>query len=60
MSTASAVGDTEKDGRPAKVFVGHPHPQTDSYIEVLVGRDGDDFVIFHVMELSDLFRHLLQ
>lgn len=47
-------------GEPTKVFVGHPHPQTDRYLEVIAAltRHGD-FRVFHVMELSDLYRDLL-
>lgn len=51
------------EGRPGevtRVFVGHPHPQTDRYIEVIAAQHGNDFVIFHVMPLSDLYRHLLR
>ena len=49
------------EGRPGevtRVFVGHPHPGTDRYIEVMVAQRGVDFVIFHAMPLSDLYRHL--
>ena len=47
-------------GETTRVFVGHPHPQTDRYIEVIATRRGEDFIIFHVMPLSDLYRHLLR
>lgn len=47
-------------GQTTRVFVGHPHPQTDDYIEVIVAQREADFVVFHVMPLSDLYRHLLQ
>ena len=48
-------------GEPTKVFVGHPHPQTDRYIEVIAAftRHGD-IRIFHVMELGDLYRDLVE
>ena len=49
-----------RPGEVTRVFVGHPHPQTDRYIEVLAAQRGDDFVVFHVMPLSDLYRHLLR
>ena len=43
------------------VYVGHPHAQTDRYIEVIVAaRPPRTLVVFHVMELSDLFRHLVK
>ncbi|WP_164860200.1 hypothetical protein [Rathayibacter iranicus] len=42
------------------VYVGHPHPQTDRYIEVIAAmRPPRTLTIFHVMELSELYRHLL-
>jgi hypothetical protein len=42
------------------VFVGHPHSQTDRYIEVLAATGPPrDLVIFHAMELSDAYRHLI-
>lgn len=56
---ASAVIEG-RQGEEARVFVGHPHPQTDRYIEMIVSQRGPDFVVFHVMPLSDLYRHLLQ
>lgn len=46
-------------GWTATVYVGHPHAQTDRYIEVIVAtRPPRDMTIFHVMPLSDLYRHL--
>lgn len=43
---AHAIADVPgRPGEATKVFVGHPHPQTDRYLEV--------------MELSDLYRDLL-
>ena len=43
------------------VYVGRPHPQTDRRIEVIAQiRDGRDITIFHVMEVSDLYRHLVK
>lgn len=47
-------------GETTRVFVGPPHPQTERYIEVLATQRGDDVVVFHVMPLSDLYRHLLR
>ena len=47
-------------GEVAVLYIGHPHPQTHRYIEViatLVPPRG--VVIFHVMDLSDTYRYLL-
>lgn len=61
MVNAEASAQIEgQPGEETRVFVGHPHPQTDRYIEVIVSQRGDDFVVFHVMPLSDLYRDLLQ
>lgn len=41
-------------------IVGHPHAQTDRYVEVIAAiRPPRDLVIFHSMPLTDLYRHLL-
>lgn len=60
---ANAEVSAEVEGRPGEVtvvYVGHPHGQTDGYLEVIAAhRPPRDVVIFHVMELTDLFRHLL-
>ncbi|WP_026373827.1 hypothetical protein [Agrococcus lahaulensis] len=53
------VDQRGRDARTVKVFVGHPHAQTDRYIEVIATMDGSDVVIFHAMPLSDIYRHLL-
>jgi hypothetical protein len=53
----------EEDSRGTDVtivFVGHPHPQTDRYIEVIATMRRPDIVVFHVMDLSDLYRHLIE
>lgn len=54
---------TDLAGRPGEVttvYVGHPHGQTDRYIEVIAAmRPPRTLTIFHVMPLSDLYRHLL-
>lgn len=47
-------------GQEARVFVGHPRSQTDRYIEVIAAKRGNVFRIFHVMPLSDLYRHLVR
>ncbi|MBW0254419.1 MULTISPECIES: hypothetical protein [unclassified Cellulomonas] len=58
-----AVGSEELEGRPGEttvVYVGRPHAQSDRYLEVIVAqRHPRTMVIFHVMELSDLYRHLV-
>ena len=58
-----AEADAELDGQSGEttvVYVGHPHGQTDRYLEVIAAhRPPRTIVIFHVMELSDLYRHLL-
>jgi hypothetical protein len=49
-----------RSGETTVVFVGHPHGQTERYIEVIVALTPPrDLVIFHVMQLSDLYRHLI-
>lgn len=59
----NAEGSEELEGKPGEttvVYVGHPHGQTDRYIEVIAAfRPPDMFTIFHVMPLSDLYRHLI-
>ncbi len=58
-----AEGQEDVSGRPGwltRVWVGHPHAQTDRYIEVIVAMKDDEFVIFHAMPLSDLYRHLIE
>ncbi|WP_336653526.1 MULTISPECIES: hypothetical protein [unclassified Leucobacter] len=58
-----AAVSAELDGEPGEttmVYVGHPHGQTDRYIEVIAAhRPPRTIVIFHSMPLSDLFRPLL-
>lgn len=53
----------ELDGEPGEVtmvYIGHPHGQTDRYIEVIAAhRPPRTVVIFHSMPLSDLYRYLL-
>lgn len=47
-------------GETTMVYVGHPHAQTDRYVEVIAAiRPPRDLVIFHSMPLTDLYRHLL-
>lgn len=58
---AHAAGQADIDGRPGwttRVWVGHPHAQTDRYIEVIAAARGSQFVIFHAMALTDAYRHL--
>ncbi|MGZ0069846.1 hypothetical protein [Microbacterium arborescens] len=58
-----AEASAEVDGEPGEVtmvYVGHPHGQTDRYIEVIAAhRPPRTIVIFHVMPLSDLYRDLI-
>ncbi len=47
-------------GEVTTVYVGHPHGQTDRYIEVIAAmRPPRPVTFFHGMLLSDLYRHLL-
>lgn len=50
-------------GRPEEetvVYVGHPHGQTERFIEVIAAhRPPRTIVIFHAMPLTDMFRHLI-
>lgn len=59
---ASPVGSETVAGRPGwttTVYVGLPHPQATRLIEVIAAtRPPRDMVIFHVMELSDIYAHL--
>lgn len=54
---------TNLKGRPGEttvLYIGHPHTQTDRYIEVIAAHHPNRTItIFHVMPLSDLYRHLL-
>lgn len=57
-----ASGAEEVAGHPGDVttmYVGRPHAQSDRYLEVGVAETPTDVVIFHAMELTDLYRHLL-
>lgn len=58
-----AEGTDELDGAAGEttvVYVGHPHGQTDRYIEVIAAlQPPRGLLIFHVMDLSDLYRHLV-
>ncbi|MFC4904911.1 hypothetical protein [Kocuria oceani] len=60
---AHAEVSAEVEGHPGEVtvvYVGHPHGQTERYLEVIaVHRPPRDLVIFHAMELTDLYRYLL-
>jgi hypothetical protein len=56
-------GKEEIEGYPNEtttVYVGHPHGQTDRYIEVIVATwPPNNMRIFHAMPLTDLYRHLI-
>lgn len=53
----------EIDGEPGEttmVYIGHPHGQTDRYLEVIAAyRPPRTIEIFHVMPLTDNYRHVL-
>ena len=53
----------EVEGHPGEttiLYIGHPHAQTDRYIEVIAAlRPPRTVNIFHVMPLSDFYRDLL-
>lgn len=59
-----AEGVEELEGNPGevtRVYVGRAHAQTDRRLEVIAAhRPPRTIVIFHVMELSDLFRDLMK
>lgn len=57
VATAELAGEP---GETTVVYIGHPHGQTDWYIEVIAAhREPRDVLIFHVMNLSSLYRPLL-
>lgn len=53
----------EIDGEPGEttvLYIGHPHEQTDRYLEVIAAHiPPRTILIFHVMPLTDMFRYLL-
>lgn len=52
----------EVEGKPGEqtvVYIGHPHGQTERYLEVIAALRPPKFTIFHAMELTDIYRHLL-
>lgn len=57
----SAELDSDQPDEQVVVYVGRAHPQTDRRIEVIaaIRPAHRTMVIFHVMELSDLYRHLV-
>lgn len=47
-------------GETTTVYVGHPHAQTDRYLDVIAAtHPPHGVVIFHSMPLTDVYRHLL-
>lgn len=55
------VRDRTGRGRATRVYVGRPHPQAERRIEVIAWSERPDrIVIFHVMEVTDLYRHLIR
>lgn len=62
MRNAVVITDLEKQGdEVTRLYIGHPHAQAlpDDYLEVLVSIRPRSVLVFHVMRLSDLYRHLL-
>lgn len=61
MLFAEVSAELEGDpGEVTTVYVGHPHKQTERYIEVIAAlRPPRTIVIFHSMPLGDLYRDLL-
>jgi hypothetical protein len=58
-ATGTEEVDGAKPGQTNTVYVGHPHSQTDRYIEVIVATwPPNNLAIFHAMPLTDLYRHL--
>lgn len=50
-----------RSGNTTMVYVGLPHPQALRHIEVIAWMEPPaTVVIFHVMEVSDLYRHLIE
>lgn len=48
-----------RDGQPTRVFIGRPHAQSRHYIEVIASvTPNGDILVFHAMELTDMWRHL--
>ncbi|MDO5618805.1 hypothetical protein [Kocuria sp.] len=60
----NAEASAEVEGRPGEttmVYVGHPHPQTDRWLEVIAAhRPPRTITVFHSMPLTDQYRYLLQ
>lgn len=54
---ADLPGQSRDDGM-VRLYIGHPHAQTDREIEILVNvySDGREAVIFHAMELGPKYR----
>lgn len=55
---SASLPDESIDDGTVWLYIGHPHPQTDREIEVLVNvyGDGCEAVVFHAMELGPKFR----
>lgn len=61
MMHAEVTAEIEGDpGERTLVYVGHPHGQTERYLEVIAAHQPPrTIVVFHVMDLTDQFRYLL-
>lgn len=61
---SNAVASQQVEGLPGEVtvvYVGHPHGQTERWIEVIAAhRPPRTITIFHVMDLGSLYRHLIE
>lgn len=55
---SARLEDESIDDGSVWLYIGHPHPQTDREIEVLVNvyADGREAVMFHAMDLGSKFR----
>lgn len=61
LHAEGSEGLPSRNGYPTTMYVGRPHPQTDRRLEVGAWMKPPNTVtIFHVMDVSDLFRHLIQ
>lgn len=49
-----------RGGRRTVLYIGHPHGQTERYLEVIVALwEPRNMQVFHAMELTDKWRYLL-
>lgn len=60
LHAAGAEKVSGDENETLMAFVGHPYPQTDRCLEVIVGQRGSDVVVFHARSLTDNYRHLVR